>query len=109
MAGLYKLSKMIFHTFCEVQVGLGQKMGVLLGVVESVVSDLLHVVPVRHNAVLNWDLEDVDSSSTPPQTRPSTLLIRCQQRGRELRPVTQGRVNIYKSVNTTSSVSKKPT
>ena len=50
-----------------VQGGLGQQYGVLLRghsqlVVESVVPDLLHVVPVGHNSVLDGVLQGEDSS-----------------------------------------------
>jgi hypothetical protein len=71
MAGLLKVSNMIWVIFFSVSLGvkrgLGEEDRVLFGghsefIVEGVMPDLLHVVPVGHDTVLNGVLEGKDTS-----------------------------------------------
>ncbi len=71
MAGVLKVSNMIWVIFSRLALGLRgasvKQDGVLLRghaelVVEGVVPDLLHVVPVGHDAVLNGVLEGEDTT-----------------------------------------------
>ena len=67
-----------------VERGLGEEDGVLLGgdaqlVVEGVVPDLLHIVPVGHDAVLDGVLEQ----SIPPLTGPRRQRKKEKEREKE--------------------------
>merc|ERR1711955_133024 len=57
----------LFSVGLGVQWGLGQEDWVLFGgntklIVEGVMPDLLHVIPVGNNTVLNWVLQGEDTS-----------------------------------------------